>query len=486
MFMSLCRPPGRNADPQSPADPTAVLDEVLASIGTSAPNTAVALADMLRAPVARSAVDALVLEAMQGDEPLAAVVASRTLDTLAAHRMLAYATTEDAGEALFRLMPVAAGPAISGAEADPDTVYRLSRFAQVRMDDDGISPGRLPAEGGLILESPLSRFRCHIATDARSTTAMRSLALLGSGAGLDAFHRARITEEECKPILAMLLAAGLICPLDAEGLSAEDRDPVLRQWSVHDLVMHVRARLGRHDQPIGGDFRFKNIVDPVPAIRPEPEHTARVPLPVPDEAAMAATDPSLSQVIAARASVRPQLRRHLTLQELGTFLWRTARITRSFESEAGDFTARPYPSGGGSYEQDVWITAREVAGLPPGFYFYAATTHELLQVRPWNAECEALIGQACTAMAGTTVPDAVLTLGSRFQRVSWKYSGMAYATQLKNAGAIYMAFYLAATAMGLSPCGLGLGSIEVFARLTGCRMEAEGSVGEFALSGPPA
>ena len=83
-------------------------------------------------------------------------------------------------------------------------------------------------------------------------------------------------------------------------------------------------------------------------------------------------------------------------------------------------------------------------------------------------------------------PTAVLALASRFQRVSWKYSGMAYATQLKNAGAIYMAFYLAATAMGLSPCGLGLGSIDVFARLTGCRMEAEGSVGEFALSGPPA
>ncbi|MDP4893657.1 SagB family peptide dehydrogenase [Cypionkella sp.] len=485
MYLSLCQPPGQHRGPRTKTDPLGVLDEMLASLGMSAPHTAVALADLLRRPVARSQVDALLIAAMQGGEPLAAVVASQVMDQLGELRMLAYATAADETESLFRLAPVAPAPALTATSAKAGVTYRLSRFAQIRMDEAGHVPGQLPHNAGLILESPLSPFRCHINPLSRSTTAMQALALLGSGAALEDLRRADIPEADCEPLLSLLSAAGLIRPLDASGLSDEDQDQTLRQWDVHDLAFHLRSRLGRHDQRIGGDFRFKNIIDPVPALRPEPKHLARLQLARPDEMAMAANDPTLSQTIEARVSVRPGARRPLNLQELGLFLWRTARITRIFDGGIGEFTARPYPSGGGSYEQDVWITAREVVGLMPGFYFYAAATHELLLVRPWNTDCEALIAQAVTAMAETTIPDAVLTLGARFQRVSWKYSGMAYATQLKNTGAIYMAFYMAATAMGLSPCGLGLGSIETFRRLTGSRIEVEGSIGEFALSGPP-
>jgi hypothetical protein len=41
--------------------------------------------------------------------------------------------------------------------------------------------------------------------------------------------------------------------------------------------------------------------------------------------------------------------------------------------------------------------------------------------------------------------------------------------------------YLAATAMGLAPCGVGVGDADLFARAAGTDYYAETSVGEFLL-----
>jgi SagB-type dehydrogenase family enzyme len=235
---------------------------------------------------------------------------------------------------------------------------------------------------------------------------------------------------------------------------------------------------------VGGTFRFKGKLFAQPALHEEPKHLGRVPLVVPDLALVAATDPSLIAATESRSSLRPQARRPLSLPELGMFLYRTARIKSVFDTELGGFTQRPYPSGGGAYESEIYITAQNVYGLRPGFYYYAAASHELLLLREWDEDCAALVQDALVAMAMSSTPDALLTFGCRFQRMQWKYSGMAYAAELKTTGAAYMAFYLAATAMGLSPCGLGLGNIATFARITGQDPYFEGSIGEFALSGP--
>jgi SagB-type dehydrogenase family enzyme len=63
---------------------------------------------------------------------------------------------------------------------------------------------------------------------------------------------------------------------------------------------------------------------------------------------------------------------------------------------------------------------------------------------------------------------------------------MAYSTVLKDVGVLMQTMYLVATAMGLSPCAIGCGDAEKSARLLGTRFEAESSVGEFLLGGPPA
>ena len=71
-------------------------------------------------------------------------------------------------------------------------------------------------------------------------------------------------------------------------------------------------------------------------------------------------------------------------------------------------------------------------------------------------------------------------------RLAWKYAGIAYAAVLKDAGVLLDAMYLAATAMGLSPCAVGGGDCDRFARATGLRSVEETSVGEFLLGGAPA
>ena len=51
----------------------------------------------------------------------------------------------------------------------------------------------------------------------------------------------------------------------------------------------------------------------------------------------------------------------------------------------------------------------------------------------------------------------LLVLTARFQRVSWKYELIAYATILKGVGVLYQTMYLVATAMRLAPCAIGAG-----------------------------
>src|SRR5262249_22054628 len=75
----------------------------------------------------------------------------------------------------------------------------------------------------------------------------------------------------------------------------------------------------------------------------------------------------------------------------------------------------------------------------------------------------------------------LIVLAARFGRVSWKYSSLAYALTLKDVGVLYQSMYLAATAMGLAPCALGVGDSDLFARLIGSGYYAETSVGEFLL-----
>ncbi len=74
---------------------------------------------------------------------------------------------------------------------------------------------------------------------------------------------------------------------------------------------------------------------------------------------------------------------------------------------------------------------------------------------------------------------------SRFGRLSWKYSQIAYALTLKHVGVLYQTLYLVATALGLAPCALGSGDTTAAARALRLDWTEESTVGEFLIGSRP-
>jgi SagB-type dehydrogenase family enzyme len=348
----------------------------------------------------------------------------------------------------------------------PAGPVRLSRFTYLRRVGD-----RLTAE------SPLSLFR----VESTSPEAAAVLTGLAAGGG-----QLPGPSEVSAALTGLLIGTGMACVGEAE-----DDDDVLRQWSFHDLLFHSRSRMGRHDDEFGATFPFTGQIEPQPAVRSLPESSLRVPLPRPSLADLLRRDAPLTAVIEARRSIRRYDDRPLTLTELGELLYRAARVRATLGPDPGHgmpypASDRPYPCGGAGYDLELYLTVRRCDGLEPGSYFYDPLGHQLVLVNAAPLPREKLLHHAYVACAGATVPDVLVTLTARFQRLGWKYRGMAYAATLKHVGVMYQTLYLIATAMGLAPCGLGSGDADLAASAFGLDWTRESSVGEFMLGRRPA
>jgi SagB-type dehydrogenase family enzyme len=180
-------------------------------------------------------------------------------------------------------------------------------------------------------------------------------------------------------------------------------------------------------------------------------------------------------------------RRPITHAELARFLDATARVQSRFEngsddaSPAVEYAVRPYPSAGGSYELELYLTVDACEGLARGFYHYDADAHALTPIAVPAQELEAQLRGAQFAMGAPAVPQILITIAARFARVSWKYSSIAFSLILKDAGVLMQTFYLMAADMGLGGCAIGIANLELFAKMTGVAFHVEGPVGQFAL-----
>jgi SagB-type dehydrogenase family enzyme len=358
-------------------------------------------------------------------------------------------------EPLLRVVPIARDAVFRLPELVPDDLVRLSRFALVRGSGDG-----------LILESPLSRHRVTLTEEA-----MPLIAALGR----------EVMAKEAPEALAHLVAAGLACVGDTE-----EKHPALRAWDFHDLLFHSRTRMGRHDQPFGATYRFIEDTAPEPMVKPLPEGPA-IKLHRPSLDEVAAADPSFTTVLESRRSVR-RYAGAPTIGQLGELLYRAARVRQVFPPSPGapyEASSRPYPGGGAVYELELYLTVNRCEGLDGGVYYYDPLGHRLITLPARAEDARAMLAVASMATGGIATPDVLVTITSRFQRMSWKYSGLAYAATLKTVGVLYQTFYLVATAMGMSPCGLGSGDADLAARTLGLDWATESSVGDFILGGAP-
>lgn len=182
--------------------------------------------------------------------------------------------------------------------------------------------------------------------------------------------------------------------------------------------------------------------------------------------------------------MRVQGTQPLSLETLGDFLYRAARVrerTPATPETGYEHTRRPYPSGGACYDLELYLAVDRCQGLDSGLYYYEPERHCLVPRSGRTREVETLLATAATMALSTKLPQVLICLASRFQRVSWGYESVAYAVTLKNVGVLYQTLNLVATAMGLAGCGLGAGDSELFAKAAGTDYYEETTVGEFLL-----
>ena len=403
------------------------------------------------------------------------------LQRLAARRLLRYSLNLSQGKGdgappLATLTPMGEGLEPGGFHVIPATRVQLSRFAYCRRDGDE-----------LVLESPLAPARVTL----HGSAGAAAFALLARPVTPADLSRAvpELNIETACAFVGLLRQAAIVAETDAQGMLSEDDNEALRQWDFHDLLFHSRSRQGRHDYPFGGTFRFLGALPPRPAIKPA-MHGDGIALPKPELERLVSEDMPLTRALENRRSVRDYGEQPITLAQLGEFLYRVASVREVIDAdpERGAYyqvSRRPYPSGGATYDLELYLTIASCEGLDAGFYHYDPLEHQLERLSASTPETEALLSDARRSAALAANPPVLITFASRFQRLSWKYQSMAYSIVLKNAGVLYQTMYLVATAMGLAPCGLGGGNSDLFAKAAGTDYYAETSVGEFMLGSLP-
>jgi SagB-type dehydrogenase family enzyme len=374
-------------------------------------------------------------------------------------------------------------------------VLVLSRFAYVRRRGNE-----------MVLESPRAGALFRIC-DPKVATAIATLS--------QPQPIKRLRRQEGFPgleLLALLVDSRILLEVDAAGDSdlrfIEGNDDLVL-WDFHDLLFHARSTEGRHANPLGGEYPYVGVIASPPAVRPSwpgakidlhtfsPPH-GPLPNPPPHNASQTRVNAlmpgegrvGVAKLLRERHSTRTfDERRPITLAELARFLDGAARVQAQWSSklDEGDdspmieHAARPYPSGGGSWELELYLAVDKCDGLPRGFYHYDAGAHALVPIDVRLQELDAQLASAQFAMAAPALPQILITIAARFGRVSWKYSSIAYSLILKDVGVLLQTLYLVATDIGLGGCAIGSTNIEQLARLTGIEFHVEGAVGQFAL-----
>lgn len=246
-------------------------------------------------------------------------------------------------------------------------------------------------------------------------------------------------------LLAQLTDAGLV-RISTPRWSAAQADTA-PAWTACEVAVHWQAGRGPQADARSGE--------PPPSRLNHPEATAIIALP--DDKPAPPSRP-LAEIFTRRRSTRSYAHQPLPLALLAAFLHRSARVQSQMEARdelgtLGDVTQRPAPSGGARHSLEIYLVARNVAGLATGAYHYDPFDHALHQLGPWSSGLEQTLHRTTVQAAQMNEPPpASLYLASYAARTTWKYKGMALSLIYRDAGCLLQTLTLAATDLGLASC----------------------------------
>jgi oxazoline/thiazoline dehydrogenase len=377
---------------------------------------------------------------------------------------LVYHTLEIDGSAIATVIPIATPYKWHLSEIVTDSQYQLSRFAYCHSE-----------KSHLVVESPLSKAKI-VLKDWRSAALINELSQSKTISDLTKIPG--ISEATARLFLSFLLTSEMLSPVNSD--RSLEHSETLTQWEFHDLLFHSRSRGGRHSNLIGKTFRFLGKIEPTPVLKAKPSNEI-INLYKPDIDSLKQTDTPFTAILESRKTIRKHGKKPITVEQLGEFLYRSARLREIMPRDNMDCSNRPYPTGGACYDIEIYTAINSCENIDAGLYYYAPQDHQLCKVSGKTKQVEALLKSAGLSVEIEVEPQILILLSSRFSRVSWGYESMAYSLILKHVGILYQTMYLVATAMNLAPCGVGGGNSELFAAAAGCDYFAESSVGEFIL-----
>ncbi|MEG4274276.1 MULTISPECIES: SagB family peptide dehydrogenase [unclassified Microcoleus] len=377
---------------------------------------------------------------------------------------LVYHTLEIDGSAIATAVPIATPYKWQLSETITDNNYQLSRFAYCHSE-----------KSHLVVESPLSKAKI-ILEDWRSAALINELSQPKAISDLTKIPG--ISEATARLFISFLLTAEMLSPINND--STLEQSETLTQWEFHDLLFHTRSRGGRHSNLIGKTFRFLGQIEPTPVLKAKPSNEI-INLYKPDIDSLKQTDRPFTAILESRKSIRQHGEKPITAEQLGEFLYRSARLREIVPRDNMDCSNRPYPTGGACYDLEIYTAISRCENIEAGLYYYAPQEHQLCKISGKTKQVEALLKSAGLSVQIEVEPQILILLSSRFSRVTWGYESMAYSLILKHVGVLYQTMYLVATAMNLAPSGVGGGNSELFAAAAGCDYFAESSVGEFIL-----
>jgi len=372
-------------------------------------------------------------------------------------------TVFEGSQAVVRLVPQTAKFHWTEPKLNRDHRYRLSRFAFVRRDG-----------GEMVLETALAAARLEL----KSPLAMVVLHYLNEPTRLgDMIERGcSLSEPSLERVLELLLAMRALTAVCDVGSTVEDEE-IPSTWEFQDLLMHAHSRQAITPfMPATPMFRY-GLVEANELGRGTPPGRGLA-LSRPDIEELKRRDRSFTQVVESRRSTNEFSPEPMPLDTLAEFLYRVGHPMAS----PNPVPARAYPCGGTCYPE-IYVLAHSCDRLAPGLYHYDQIEHELRAVNLNWGEVEEIYWPF--TLPGGRPPIAILA-AVRFPEVHFKYKGMAYALNLKNAGALLATMGLVAAAMGLAATAHGAGDGEAFSRLAGLSFYRQSSVAEFILGLPKA